>query len=188
MEKEVGFWRNRNVVSVGSGKQCLVLWGSLATVKRSKWWGLIHHSNLSSLKIWWPNHLVNSVGKTKHFVSNFNSCSVNIFKGTYFVDWVSIYSGIAVKKNYLYFVFLQEYQDDVRELLQIEGHTQKEVFLTKHTYDKFLKQVQQFFTPVWKKFGTPVLEEVMLETHFVSPILSYGCHSCDETFLFPHLE
>ena len=57
-------------------------------------------------------------------------------------------------------VFLQEYQDDVRELLQIKDHTQKEAFLTKHTYDKFLKQVQQFFTPVWKKFGTPVLEEV----------------------------
>ena len=81
-------------------------------------------------------------------------------------------------------VFLQEYQDDVRELLQIKDHTQKEAFLTKHTYDKFLKQVQQFFTPVWKKFGTPVLEEVMLETHFVSPVLSYGCHSCDETFFF----
>ncbi|KAL9984057.1 hypothetical protein ACROYT_G006313 [Oculina patagonica] len=53
----------------------------------------------------------------------------------------------------------EEYQDDLRELFQSENDTFKEQFLRKHTYDKLLNQVQKFFTPAWKKFEVPILEE-----------------------------
>lgn len=53
----------------------------------------------------------------------------------------------------------EEYQDDLRELFQSENSTFKEKFLKKHTYDKLLNQVQKFFTPAWKKFEIPILEE-----------------------------
>ncbi|XP_068745344.1 uncharacterized protein [Montipora capricornis] len=53
----------------------------------------------------------------------------------------------------------EEYQDDIRELFQSENDSLKDTFLRTHTYDRFLMQVQQFFTPVWKKFETPVLAE-----------------------------
>ena len=57
-------------------------------------------------------------------------------------------------------MFQQEYQDDLRELFQSENDTFKEQLLRKHTYDKLLNQVQKFFTPAWKKFDIPILEEV----------------------------
>lgn len=56
----------------------------------------------------------------------------------------------------------EEYQDDLRELFQSENDTFIETFLGKHTYEKFLNQVQKFFTPAWKKFEIPVLEEAPL--------------------------
>ncbi|CAH3192094.1 unnamed protein product [Porites evermanni] len=53
----------------------------------------------------------------------------------------------------------EEYQDEIRELFQSENDSWKKLFLRKHTYDRFLNQVKQFFMPVWKKFEAPVLEE-----------------------------
>ncbi|XP_029212911.2 telomeric repeat-binding factor 2-like isoform X2 [Acropora millepora] len=56
----------------------------------------------------------------------------------------------------------EEYQDVIRELFQSENDALKNTFLRTHTYEKFLTQVQQFLTPVWKKFETPVLAESSL--------------------------
>ena len=61
---------------------------------------------------------------------------------------------------YCHFCCSQEYQDEIRELFQSENDSWKKLFLRKHTYDRFLNQVKQFFMPVWKKFDAPVLEEV----------------------------
>ncbi|XP_031560820.1 uncharacterized protein LOC116296853, partial [Actinia tenebrosa] len=53
----------------------------------------------------------------------------------------------------------EEYQDEIQELLDSENETLKQKILLRFSYEKFLRNVCDFLTPLWEKYDIPLLEK-----------------------------
>jgi hypothetical protein len=57
---------------------------------------------------------------------------------------------------------MQEYQDEIRELLQSENENYKQKLLLRFSYEKFLRHICDFLKPLWARYEIPILEKVIV--------------------------